>query len=67
MIMDWALNNASEQMVKKLDHSEMCVFEAGKKAQEELDHWLKEGSSGIAATAMVTSHKKRKVVGTEIL
>lgn len=67
MVMDWALNAASEQTVKKLDRSEMCIYESGKKTQEILDGWLKEGTSAIAATAMITSHKKRKVENTEII
>ena len=65
--MDWALNTASEQTIKKLDRSEMCIYETGKKMQEVLDFWLKEGTSAIAATAMITSHKKRRVENTEIL
>lgn len=67
MVMDWALNTASEQTVKKLDRSEICIYETGKKTQEVLDCWLKEGTSAIAATAMITSHKKRRVENIELI
>lgn len=67
MIMDWALNTASEQTVKRLDNTELSILEAGRKSQEVLDHWLRDGTCAISATAMITSHKKRKVANTEIL
>lgn len=65
--MDWSLNSATDQSIKKLDFSESCIYETGKNSQAVLDTWFKEGSSAILATAMVTSHKKRKVTNEDLL
>lgn len=66
MIMDWALNGATDQ-ARKLDWSEMRIFEMAKESQEVLDTWLKEDNSVIKASSMITSHKKRKITNADLI
>jgi hypothetical protein len=63
--MDWALNGAVDQ-VRKLDWSEMQLFNDAKKSQEVLDSWLKEDNDLIKASSMITSHKRRKITNADL-
>lgn len=65
-IMDWSLNCSSDQ-VKKLDWSEHNLFESAKKSQDFFESWLKEENNIIKASAMISSHKKRKMTNIEFI
>lgn len=65
MIMDWALNDSADQ-IRKLDWSEVQIFNGAKKSQEMLDSWLKDDNDIIKASSMITSHKRRKITNADI-
>lgn len=64
--MDWSLNGSCDQ-IKKLDWSEHSLFESARKSQDFFENWLNEENNIIKASAMITSHKKRKMTNIEFI
>ncbi|KAL6255758.1 hypothetical protein P5V15_013001 [Pogonomyrmex californicus] len=67
LVMDWAQNPVSDPMLNSLlPRLERDLFLTGRKAKEQLNEWLRKGSSIIKTSQSAVNLKKRKRTDYEL-